>query len=73
MSMSLELELERASGYVAMAWEKIVAKQKVALNEKIEDYALVTVPEEQRRNGWVLSWMTMGITTILVQQLIGSY
>lgn len=39
----------------------------------IEDHALHRVPESQRKSGWALSWMTMGIVTTLVQLLIGSY
>ena len=39
----------------------------------IEDYALETVPESQRKSGWQLMWMTAGLVTTLVQLLIGSY
>lgn len=39
----------------------------------IEDYALETVPESQRKGGWQLMWMTTGLVTTLVQLLIGSY
>lgn len=39
----------------------------------IEDYALSSVPEDQRKSGFQLMWMTMGLITTLVQLLIGSY
>ena len=39
----------------------------------IEDYALETVPDSQRKSGWQLMWMTAGLVTTLVQLLIGSY
>jgi len=39
----------------------------------IEDYALESVPPEQRKSGWQLMWMTTGLITTLVQLLIGSY
>ncbi|MCY0897532.1 MAG: hypothetical protein OWU33_01125 [Firmicutes bacterium] len=43
------------------------------LAEVVEDHALGRVPEAQRKSGWALSWMAMGIATTLVQLLIGSY
>lgn len=43
------------------------------LAEVVEDHALGRVPESQRKSGWALSWMAMGIATTLVQLLIGSY
>jgi cytosine permease len=43
------------------------------LSKVIEDYALETVPERQRKSGWELMWMTTGLVTTLVQLLIGSY
>lgn len=43
------------------------------LADVIEDHALGRVPDAQRKSGWVLSWMAMGIATTLVQLLIGSY
>lgn len=43
------------------------------LAERVEDHALGRVPEGQRKSGWALSWMSMGIVTTLVQLLIGSY
>ena len=43
------------------------------LRKVIEDYALETVPESQRKSGWQLMWMTAGLVTTLVQLLIGSY
>jgi cytosine permease len=39
----------------------------------IEDYALESVPQHQRKSGWQLMWMTTGLITTLVQLLIGSY
>jgi cytosine permease len=39
----------------------------------VEDHALNTVPAEERKSGWSLSWMTMGIVTTLVQILIAGY
>ncbi|MHB1627153.1 MAG: purine-cytosine permease family protein [Bacilli bacterium] len=38
----------------------------------IEDHALNRVPDNERKSGWALSWLTMGIATTLVQLLIGS-
>lgn len=46
---------------------------KSSLAEVVEDHALGRVPESQRKSGWALSWMSMGIVTTLVQLLIGSY
>lgn len=43
------------------------------LSEVIEDHALESVPEDQRKSGWSLAWSTTGIVTTLVQLLIGSY
>lgn len=43
------------------------------LADTIEDHALGRVPDHQRKSGWALSWMAMGIATTLVQLLIGSY
>ena len=43
------------------------------LADVVEDHALGRVPEVQRKTGWALSWMAMGIATTLVQLLIGSY
>ncbi len=43
------------------------------LADVIEDHALGRVPDAQRKSGWALSWMAMGIATTLVQLLIGSY
>ncbi|QQE81202.1 purine-cytosine permease-like transporter [Alicyclobacillus sp. SO9] len=40
--------------------------------EMIEDHALNRVPSNERKSGWWLSWLTMGITSTLVQLLIGS-
>lgn len=42
------------------------------MSDIIEDNALQRVPEAQRKSGWALSWLTMGIATTLVQILIGS-
>ncbi len=39
----------------------------------IEDHALNSVPPSERKSGWALSWMTMGIVTTLVQLLIAGY
>jgi hypothetical protein len=44
-----------------------------SVSKVIEDYALETVPESQRKSGWQLMWMTAGLVTTLVQLLIGSY
>ena len=41
--------------------------------EVIDDYSLNRVPEEQKKSGWALSWLSMGIVSTLVQLLIGSY
>ncbi len=46
---------------------------RTQLADTIEDHALGRVPHEQRKSGWALSWMAMGIATTLVQLLIGSY
>jgi cytosine permease len=43
------------------------------VRQVIEDYALEPVPQQQRKSGWQLMWMTMGLITTLVQLLIGSY
>lgn len=37
----------------------------------IEDHALDPVPVTERKSGWALSWMTVGIVTTLAQLLIG--
>ena len=39
----------------------------------VEDHALEIVPLDQRKSGWSLSWMTMGIVTTLIQLLIAGY
>jgi cytosine permease len=44
-----------------------------SLADVVEDHALNRVPQDQRKGGWTLSWMTMGIVTTLVQLTIGSY
>ncbi|MBI4445830.1 MAG: hypothetical protein HY645_07955 [Acidobacteria bacterium] len=56
----------RAGGAVPAAPERTLA-------EIVEDHALATVPRSERKSGWELSWMTMGIVTTLVQLLIAGY
>lgn len=41
--------------------------------EKFEDYALERIPQNRRRSGWSLSWLSMGIVSTLVQLDIGYY
>ncbi len=48
-------------------------RQGSGLSEAIEDHALESVPEDQRKSGWSLAWSTAGIVTTLVQLLIGSF
>ncbi len=43
------------------------------ISEVIEDHALESVPQDQRKSGWSLAWSTTGIVTTLVQLAIGSY
>lgn len=43
------------------------------LSEVVEDYALDSIPPEERKSGWFLAWSTTGIVTTLVQLLIGAY
>jgi cytosine permease len=42
-----------------------------SLAEVIEDHALEAVPPAERKSGWSLAWMTVGIITTLAQLLIG--
>ncbi len=43
------------------------------MSEVIEDHALESVPQDQRKSGWYLAWSTTGIVTTLIQLSIGSY
>ena len=51
----------------------LMMSERSNLAEVVEDHALGRVPASQRKSGWALSWMAMGIATTLVQLLIGSY
>jgi len=50
-----------------------VVTDRRTMADIIEDHALNRVPSNERKSGWALSWLTMGITSTLVQLLIGSY
>lgn len=43
------------------------------LSEVIEDHALDSVPQDQRKSGWSLAWSTSGIVTTLIQLSIGGF
>ena len=51
----------------------VVPTSERTLAAVVEDHALEVVPLDQRKSGWSLSWMTMGIVTTLVQLLIAGY
>jgi purine-cytosine permease-like protein len=42
-----------------------------SLSYVVDDHALDPVPAEERKSGWALSWMAVGIVTTLVQLLLG--